>query len=103
MFIKCTNTLITIVFSFIHIQEDKLQLNGINIELKSLNKQPLPIVRFYTPDEDSDGIKGKELRIEPRLKHSTIRGSIYLFIKQNKNPPEKNPLRLNSRSKINLK
>lgn len=49
--------------------------------MKSLNqsiKQPLPIVRFYTTDEDSDGVKGKELRIESRLKHSTIRG-IYTF------------------------
>lgn len=62
-----------------HIQEDKLQLNGINMEMKSLSKQPLPIVRFYTPaDEDSEGLKGKELRIEPRLKHSAIRG-IYFF------------------------
>lgn len=44
------------------------------MEMKSLSKQPLPIVRFYTPDEENDGVKGKELRIEPRLKHSTIRG-----------------------------
>lgn len=42
--------------------------------MKSINKQPLPIVRFYTPNEDNDGLEGKELRIEPRLKHSTIRG-----------------------------
>jgi len=45
------------------------------MEMKSLSKQPLPIVRFYTPvDEDNEGLKGKELRIEPRLKHSAIRG-----------------------------
>lgn len=50
------------------------------MEMKSLSKQPLPIVRFYTPDEDNDSIKGKELRIEPRLKHSTIRGYIYLHV-----------------------
>jgi len=48
------------------------------MEMKSLSKQPLPIVRFYTPDEDNDGIKGKELRIEPRLKHSAIRGIYFL-------------------------
>jgi hypothetical protein len=54
--------------------------------MKSLSqsiKQPLPMVRFYTTDEDSDGVKGKELRIEPRLKHSTIRG-INIFFIQNK-------------------
>lgn len=44
------------------------------MEMKSLSIQPLPVVRFYTSSEDSDGIKGKELRIESRLKHSTIRG-----------------------------
>jgi len=61
-----------------HIQEDKLQLNGINMEMKSLSKQPLPIVRFYTPaDEDNESLKGKELRIEPRLKHSAIRGIFF--------------------------
>lgn len=49
--------------------------------MKSLSKQPLPIVRFYTPaDEDNEGLKGKELRIEPRLKHSAIRG-IFFFNK----------------------
>lgn len=47
--------------------------------MKSLNKQPLPIIRFYTPEEDNDSIKGKELRIEPRLKHLNIRG-IYFII-----------------------
>lgn len=51
------------------------------MEMKSLNKQPLPVVRFYTPDEDSDGIKGKELRIEPRLKHSAIRGTRFFIEK----------------------
>ncbi|KAF0752336.1 neurexin-4 [Aphis craccivora] len=57
------------------VKEDKLQLNGINMEMKSLCKQPLPVVRFYTPaDEDNESLKGKELRIEPRLKHSAIRG-----------------------------
>lgn len=51
------------------------------MEMKSLSKQPLPIVRFYTPtDEDSEGLKGKELRIEPRLKHLATRG-IYFFNK----------------------
>jgi len=59
------------------IQEDKLQLNGINIEMKSLSKQPLPSVRFYTPDDDNENIKVKELRIEPRLKHSSIRGKYF--------------------------
>lgn len=49
--------------------------------MKTLSKQPLPIVRFYTPDEDNDGLKGKELRIEPRLKHSAIRGK-YFFNKR---------------------
>lgn len=48
--------------------------------MKSLSKQPImPIVRFYTPDEDSDGVKGKELRIEPRLKHSAIRGTCCFY------------------------
>lgn len=47
--------------------------------MKSLNKQPLPIVRFYTPDEDNEGLKGKELRIEPRLKHLPMRGIYYLI------------------------
>jgi len=65
----------------LNIQEDKLQLNGLSMEMKSLSKQPLPIVRFYTPDEDNDGLKGKELRIEPRLKDSAIRG-IYFFNKR---------------------
>jgi len=52
------------------------------MEMKSLGKQPLSIVRFYTPaDEDKEGEKGKELWIEPRLKHSAIRG-IYIFNKQ---------------------
>lgn len=63
-----------IIINSFFIQEDKLQLNGINMEMKSLSKQPLPIVRFYTSDEDNEGIKGKEVRIEPRLKHSAIRG-----------------------------
>lgn len=49
------------------------------MEMKSLSKQPLTIVRFYTSDEDNDSIKGKELRIEPRLKHSTIRGICFIF------------------------
>lgn len=49
------------------------------MEMKSLSKQPIPIVRFYTPDEDTDCIKGKEPRTEPRLKHSTIRG-IHFFM-----------------------
>lgn len=44
------------------------------MEMKSIHKQPLPIVRFYTPEADNDNIKGKEMRIEPRLKHSNIRG-----------------------------
>lgn len=63
----------------LYIQEDKLQLNGINMEMKSLCKQPLPIVRFYShaADEDNEGVKGKELRIEPRLKHAPIRGILY--------------------------
>lgn len=76
-----TNDLITDSYNLflLYIQEDKLQLNGINMEMKSLCKQPLPVVRFYTPsDEDNEGLKGKELRIEPRLKHSAIRG-IYFF------------------------
>lgn len=43
--------------------------------MKSMNKQPLTIVRFYASPEDNDGsLKSKELRIEPRIKHSTIRG-----------------------------
>lgn len=49
------------------------------MEMKSLNKQPLPVFRFFTPDEDDDGVKVKELRIEPRLKHSTIRGRHCIF------------------------
>lgn len=49
------------------------------MEMKSLKKQPLPVFRFFTPDEGNDGVKGKELQIEPRLKHSTIRGRYYTF------------------------
>lgn len=50
------------------------------MEMKSLSKQPLPVVRFYTPtDEDNESLKGKELRIEPRLKHSAIRGIPIFF------------------------
>jgi len=44
--------------------------------MKSLSKQPLPSVRFYTPDDD-ENVKVKEIRIEPRLKHSSIRGKYF--------------------------
>ncbi|XP_050531839.1 axotactin isoform X2 [Daktulosphaira vitifoliae] len=53
---------------------DDKQVNGITLEMKTLSKQPLPTLRFYAPPEENDGIKAKEFRIEPRFKHSTIRG-----------------------------
>lgn len=72
------------IFSqFVLSQDDKLQLNGINMEMKSLSKQPMSIVRFYTPDEDNENVKGKESRTEPRLKHLAIRGVQHFFMLKN--------------------